>query len=542
MRIQRLSSAVANQIAAGEVIERPASVVKELLENALDAGATMVAVELGFGGLNHIKVSDNGHGIDAEDLPLAIAAHATSKISALNDLYHITTMGFRGEALASIASVSRLTLSSKPAHQAHGMMLSMDEYDYNTQPTPRNQGTTIEVRDLFFNAPVRKTFLKSERIEYQAIELVVKQFALSAPGVALTMKHNGKQTLNLAKVTCEQSRLQRIKKLFGQAFLTDAVYIDETHEHFAIQGWISQHTYQRSQRDRQWIYLNHRLVKDKLLYQAIGQAYQSLLHPGRYASCVLYISIAPDQVDVNVHPTKHEVRFRQPRLVHSMMVSILTQQLRPPVPLLDLVTELQVQPELVLESGSLTTAMAPSGTVLSKDAAWMAINAHFVILNLSTASYLVDMFAVHQHAINAIVYNMDKPWPHRLLLVPIRVDIERSMYASLERCQTDLSLLGIQFDFMAETSLMIRTIPLCLPLLDLGAFFLSIPSPHCDQQDLIRHAIACQSFDAYHMSSNERDALLAYCLQHWDQMNQIHACLRLDLAKCQALCAQGQHV
>ena len=241
MRIHRLSSTVANQIAAGEVIERPASVVKELLENALDAGATVVSVDLGFGGLNHIKVSDNGYGIYADDLPLAIAAHATSKISALNDLYHITTMGFRGEALASIASVARVSISSKPAEQSHGMMLSVEESEIQMQPTPRNQGTTIDVRDLFFNAPVRKTFLKSERLEYQAVEWVVKQFAMSAPKVALSLKHNGKQTLSLPAVTCEQSRLQRIKKLFGQAFLSDAVYLDETHEHFAIQGWISQH-------------------------------------------------------------------------------------------------------------------------------------------------------------------------------------------------------------------------------------------------------------------------------------------------------------
>lgn len=542
MRIHRLSSTVANQIAAGEVIERPASVVKELLENALDAGATAVAVDLGFGGLNHIKVSDNGQGICADDLPLAIAAHATSKISALNDLYHITTMGFRGEALASIASVARVSISSRPAEQSHGMMLSAEESKVQIQPTPRNQGTTIDVRDLFFNAPVRKTFLKSERLEYQAIELVVKQFALSAPLVALSLRHNGKQTLNLPAVTCEKSRMQRIKKLFGQSFLSDAIYIDETHEHFAIQGWISQHQYQRSQRDRQWIYLNHRLVKDKLLHQAIGQAYQSILHPGRYASCILYLFMAPDQVDVNVHPTKHEVRFRQPRLVHSMMVSILSQQLQPvAVPVLTpgaVAEQHAQQSELTLElaSGSLTKKTMPD-MILPNDASWMTINAHFLILKLSPAAYLVDLFTIHQHMMTSMLYELEKPWAHRLLLVPIRVDIDSAKYGLFDRYAADLSDLGIQFDFMSETSLMIRSIPLSVPLLDLSAFFLTIQATESDQNDLIQHVIACQSFDAYHISSIERETLMTYCLHNREKMEQIRACLRLDLDKCQSLCS-----
>ena len=210
LRIHQLSAVVANQIAAGEVIERPASVVKELLENALDSGATTMSIDIGFGGLNHVKVSDNGVGIVADDLPLAIAAHATSKITQLNDLYAITSMGFRGEALASIASISRLSLSSKPFDQEHAMTLFVEGETVRLAPCARTQGTTIDVRDLFFNAPVRKKFLKTPLQEYKAIESIVKRFALSAPAVALTLSHNDKQTLSLPSATCEQTMRLRI--------------------------------------------------------------------------------------------------------------------------------------------------------------------------------------------------------------------------------------------------------------------------------------------------------------------------------------------
>ncbi len=200
LRIQQLPPLVANQIAAGEVIERPASVVKELLENALDAKADAITIEIGYGGLNQIKISDNGVGIIAEDLPLAIAAHATSKIKVLNDLYAIDSMGFRGEALASITSIAKVTISSKPAEQGTAMMLRVQGAQTVISPCARTQGTTIEVTDLFFNAPVRKRFLKSEKLEFQAIETVVKRFALSAPNISLTLKHNGKQVLLLPQL------------------------------------------------------------------------------------------------------------------------------------------------------------------------------------------------------------------------------------------------------------------------------------------------------------------------------------------------------
>jgi len=535
MRIQQLSPSVSNQIAAGEVIERPASVVKELLENALDAGATAISVDLGFGGLNLIKISDNGQGIYAEDLHLAIAAHATSKISQLADLYTITTMGFRGEALASIASVSRMSIYSKPADQTHGMLLKVDEQGIHTHMFARNQGTTIEIRDLFYNTPVRKTFLKSERLEYQAIELVVKQFALSAPHIAITLHHNQKQTLQLPKANCDQSRLRRIKKLFGQAFLNDAVSVHEEHEQFTMQGWISQQAYQRSQRDKQWIYLNNRLIKDKLVLQAIGQAYQELLHPGRYASCILYLTLPPDQVDINVHPTKYEVRFRDPRTIHALIVSGLANRVH---------TQAATLPNIAIEHPILMRAFPTadsSNRVSAENSDWITLNPQFAILRFQNAAYyLIDIVKLQHHYMTLSLQTISYPFPHRALLVPVRIPLETAGDACLEQQRAALLNLGLQFDFIGTQHILIRTMPINFPLLDLERFFLAIQKSTYDQNNLIQQLIACQTSDAYNMSPIERETLVDFCLQHWDSMLSIHACLYLDSATCQHLMRQGR--
>ncbi|MCW0217727.1 MAG: DNA mismatch repair endonuclease MutL, partial [Prosthecobacter sp.] len=339
MRIRQLSAAVANQIAAGEVIERPASIVKELLENAQDAKATAVTIDIGHGGLNQVKISDNGTGILAEDLPLAIAAHATSKLSSLTDLYAITSMGFRGEALASIASITRVSISSKPAEQETGMILQMQGEQQTLLPSARTQGTTIDARDIFYNAPVRKKFLKSERSEFQAIDAVVRRFALGSPAIAITLNHNGKLQLQLPAATDEASRMTRMIKLLGKAFVEQSLLIDARHAGMHLQGRISDLSWQRSQHDKMWVYLNGRMVKDKLIQHAIKQAYEGLLHPGRFPSCLLYLTMEPGEVDVNVHPTKHEVRFQQPRYVHDFIRSQLQATLSVPQPAPDYLFE-----------------------------------------------------------------------------------------------------------------------------------------------------------------------------------------------------------
>ena len=540
MRIRQLSLALANQIAAGEVIERPASVIKELLENALDAKATSIAIEIGFGGLNYMKVSDNGIGICAEDLHLAIAAHATSKIEHVTDLYHITTMGFRGEALASIASVSRMALYSKTADQTHGMMLSTDETGVRLMPFARTQGTTIEVRDLFFNTPVRKTFLKTERMEYQAIELVVKQFALSAPNVALVLSHNGKQTLALPVGHSEQSHLQRVKKLFGQAFLNDVVLVDERYDNMSLKGWLSQRDYQRSQRDRQWVYLNNRLIKDKLVHQAIGQAYLGILHPGRYPSCLLYVSMPPEQVDVNVHPTKHEVRFRESRLVHSTIVSALSNALqRTP----EITEQAQFSPEPMIYSqapiafdvsNKNVSHVSPLDSTLGTLSKWVVLNKAFVMMQLTNgSSYLVDIHDIHQQYLTDLLSSKSLPFLRRPLLVPMTVMITPSAYDVLERYQPLVHEIGIEFDFTSEHTLMIRSLPLDLPQVDITQFFAAIQPLWLEKPALLKCLVACQVFDAYNVLPEEWERLLHYVLKDLEASDDIKAsCRRLDVEQC----------
>lgn len=514
-RIHLLSASVANQIAAGEVIERPASVVKELLENALDAGASVINIDIGFGGLNQVKVSDNGIGVFADDLPLAIAAHATSKISKLNDLYAINSMGFRGEALASIASISRLSIISKPAEQAHAMMMQVEGETMRLSPCARNQGTTIDVRDLFFNAPVRKKFLKTERSEYQAIDAVVKRFALSAPAVALTIKHNDKTTLVLPAAACEQTQLLRIKKLLGSTFVNQAIYLDVERAGMRLHGWISGQDYQRSQHDKQWIYLNRRMVKDKLLNHALKQAYEGVLHLGRHPSCVLYLTIPPNQVDVNVHPTKHEVRFQQPRLVHDLMTSQILAALRNETGVTERVHTEKTQNwavrEVHVDYPSLTTSVIPQ---------WHSLNTHFAIVYLHNEPWFCNVETLHHHRLKAV---LSLPLASRPLLVPVSVVIAKENYSFMEQRRSLLEELGLQCDFASDTRLMVRTIPRLLPSLDIQQFFGSMDST----MELLTHLIMCQSFDARHLSVEDKIDLTTYLQKIPEKFG-----LKLDVTTC----------
>lgn len=474
-RIHQLPPLIANQIAAGEVIERPASVVKELLENSLDAGADAITIEIGYGGLNQIKISDNGTGIVAEDLPLAISAHATSKISNLNDLYAIDSMGFRGEALASIASIAKVSISSKPAEQDTAMMLRVQGTDVSTAPCARSMGTTIDVVDLFFNAPVRKRFLKSEKLEFQAIETVVKRFALSAPGITLTLKHNGKQVLLLPAATSEQAQITRITRILGSAFVKESVFLDVESGNMRLYGWISSANFQRSQNDRQWVYINQRMVKDKLLNHALKQAYDGFLHPGRFPACVLYFTIDNAEVDVNVHPTKHEVRFQQPRLVHDFFTSQLTAALNS--------TQVLNEEERIYEltpyaqSGGAQEVrepypqLEPLGKKLShfaEEFSWVILNNSHILAFIQQQPYVVNLLALQQHALQEQLVQLSLPLASRPLLVPIRYSLPAKN--NVAEWMKQLGKLGIQLELAGEGELLIRTIPLSIPYLDLRLF------------------------------------------------------------------------
>jgi DNA mismatch repair protein MutL len=319
--IHKLSPRLANQIAAGEVVERPASVVKELLENALDAGARKVDLDIEAGGLKKILVRDDGEGIERDDLALALSRHATSKITDLEDLEAVATLGFRGEALASISSVSRLCLSSRTESAAEGWKVSADGREMATEisPAAHNRGTTVEVRDLFFNTPARRKFMRTEKTEFGHLEEVVKRQALSRFDVGFNLRHNQRIVHGLRPAVRPQDREQRVAALCGVPFMENALTIDAEASGLKLWGWVALPTFSRSQADLQYFYVNGRVVKDRLVAHAVKQAYRDVLYSGRHSAFVLYLELDPAIVDVNVHPTKHEVRFRDGRLVHDFI-------------------------------------------------------------------------------------------------------------------------------------------------------------------------------------------------------------------------------
>ncbi|TBW56865.1 DNA mismatch repair endonuclease MutL [Marinobacter halodurans] len=323
--IRLLSPRLANQIAAGEVVERPASVVKELVENALDAGADRVEVDIEQGGVKLIRVRDTGSGIAESDLPLALSRHATSKIVDLEDLEAVASLGFRGEALASISSVSRLSLTSRTEDTDAASRVEVEgrDMDARISPAAHPVGTTVEVRDLFFNTPARRKFLRTEKTEFGHIEECLRRQALARFETGFTLRHNQRaiQSLRPAMTPLDQER--RIGALCGQQFIDNAVVIDAEASGLRLWGWVALPTFSRSQADLQYFFVNHRVIRDRLVAHAVRQAYRDVLYNNRHPAFVLYLELDPANVDVNVHPTKHEVRFRDGRLVHDFIFRTL---------------------------------------------------------------------------------------------------------------------------------------------------------------------------------------------------------------------------
>ena len=326
-RIQQLPNSLINQIAAGEVIERPASVVKEIIENAIDAGATQIDIDIEEGGGKLIRVRDNGCGIHPDDLALAFATHATSKIRNLDDLEHITTLGFRGEALPSIASVAKTTLTSRAEGESSAWRIS-PHLGHAISPAAHPPGTTIEIRDLFYNTPARKKFLKSERTERQHIQQLVQSLALSHDNLTIRLNNHGKPL----GVYGGEGLAARISSVLGDDLLEQALPIDARAADMHLYGWVGLPTSATNQPERQYFYINGRIIRDKIVSHAIRQAYQDMLYHGRHPVYVLYLDIAPEHIDVNAHPAKHEVRFRESRLAHDFLYSSLHHALRGNIP------------------------------------------------------------------------------------------------------------------------------------------------------------------------------------------------------------------
>ncbi|MDO9104033.1 MAG: DNA mismatch repair endonuclease MutL [Methylovulum sp.] len=329
MRIHCLPTQLVNQIAAGEVVERPSSVVKELVENCFDAGARHIHIEIELGGSRLIKIRDDGCGIVKDDLPLALSRHATSKIATLQDLEQVASMGFRGEALPSISSVARLTLVSRVADADCAWRVNADgsETNFDPQPDPHPQGTTVDVRDLFYNTPARRKFLKAEKTEFAHIEMLIKRMALSRFETGFTLVHNQKEVLKLRPAITDVEQQHRVAGICGSAFIENAVQCDFAASGLQLTGWVGLPTFSRSQQDMQFFYVNNRLVKDKLVAHAVKQAYQDVLYQGRHPVFVLYLTLDPALVDVNAHPAKTEVRFREGRLVHDFLFTALHRSL-----------------------------------------------------------------------------------------------------------------------------------------------------------------------------------------------------------------------
>ncbi|WP_010173794.1 DNA mismatch repair endonuclease MutL [Pseudomonas sp. PAMC 25886] len=350
-RIELLSPRLANQIAAGEVVERPASVIKELLENSIDSGAKRIDVDVEQGGVKLLRVRDDGSGISSDDLPLALARHATSKIRDLEDLERVMSLGFRGEALASISSVARLTLTSRTRDADQAWQVETEGRDMapRVQPAAHPVGTSVEVRDLFFNTPARRKFLKAEKTEFDHLQEVIKRLALARFDVAFHLRHNGKTILSLHEAHDDAARARRVSAICGGGFLEQALPIEIERNGLRLWGWVGLPTFSRSQADLQYFFVNGRAVRDKLVAHAVRQAYRDVLFNGRHPTFVLFFEVDPSVVDVNVHPTKHEVRFRDGRMVHDFLYGTLHRALG------------DVRPDDQLSAPIVTAIVRPTG-------------------------------------------------------------------------------------------------------------------------------------------------------------------------------------
>jgi len=522
MPIQVLPSQLVNQIAAGEVIERPASVVKELLENSIDAGAQGVEVDIEQGGKQRIRVRDDGTGIQQAELSLALSRHATSKIASLQDLEQISSLGFRGEALPSIASVSRLQLSSRTASADSGWTVRGDGSDQSleTAPVAHTPGTTVDVRDLFFNTPARRKFLRTETTEFRHIEDVVRRIALSCFPVAFRLQHNQRTVFHLPGAHTHEQQQRRVAELCGKAFVEQAIYIQHAAAGLSLHGWVAQPTFSRSQADLQFFYVNNRMVRDKLVSHAIRQAYQDVLFHGRHPAYVLFLEIDPASVDVNAHPTKHEVRFRDSRLVHDYLFRTLHEalaQLRPasdqPLPqparsldALRLTTakgEVPLQGRMSLgvqEQVSRYAALHPQAAVLPFESAAAAVavpmpdefplgfalaqlHGVYILAQNRGGLVLVDMHAAHERITYEGLKSAEQGEGIRMqpLLVPVSLDVSQREADICERRQDWFATLGFEIDRLGPERVMVRQVPALLREADVATLVRDVLS------DLLEH-------------------------------------------------------
>jgi len=511
MTIKCLDSQLANQIAAGEVVERPASVVKELIENSLDAGATQLQIDIEKGGAQLIRVRDNGSGIAKDELNLALARHATSKVACLDDLTAIKTFGFRGEALASISAVSRLTLSSrvKTAEAGWQVKAAGREPDVQSQPIAHPVGTTVEVRDLFFNTPARRKFLRTEKTEFGRIDELVKRLALSHFDLHITLTHNSRKILQCRAATAPQQQEARVASLCGKEFLQHALHVETVTAGLRLSGWIAEPTFSRSQADLQYCYVNQRIVRDKIISHAVRQAYQDVLYQNRQPAYVLFFELDANLVDVNVHPTKHEVRFRESRLVHDFIFHALHNAIAHTQPHsahgvdpavhghsekrhipqhtrvhTERPSQNHIQENLAFYQSSASPSAPQSETaVIDIDMpavenkpipplgyALAQLHGVYIVAENAEGLVLVDMHAAHER----ITYERMKQQWHaegivtQALLVPVTVELSSTEAACADERVALFNELGLGIERLGPQTLIVRDVPVLLQAADIA--------------------------------------------------------------------------
>ena len=516
--IRLLDPRLANQIAAGEVVERPASVVKELVENSLDAGARRIDLEVEDGGVKLIRVRDDGSGIAKDDLPLALSRHATSKIAELSDLESVASLGFRGEALASISSVSRLCLSSATEDAESAWAARSEGRDMSAvlEPVAHPRGTTVEVRDLFFNTPARRKFLRTEKTEFGHLDEVMKRQALGRFDVGFSLRHNGRAVHSLKPAASQLEQERRLGAVCGPAFMENALFIDRSAIGLRLWGWVALPGFSRSQADLQHFYVNGRYIRDRLVAHAVRQAYRDVLFHGRHPAFVLYLELDPALVDVNVHPTKHEVRFRDGRSVHDFIFRTLHKTLadvRPDTvaqnaalpgntaePLRDMPQQQSAMPLREAEGGAPSTAPTPpmhSGGYQSQNAfapgrvadqvpayqrlqepmgehadaeipplgyALAQLKGVYILAENAEGMVLVDMHAAHER----ITYERMKAAREgeglrsQPLLVPQSLAVSEREADCAEQHAAVFSELGLSVERASTESLVVRELPVML--------------------------------------------------------------------------------
>ncbi len=528
MRIHNLPSQLINQIAAGEVVERPASVIKELVENSLDAGATRIDVDIEQGGLRLMRVRDNGHGIHPDDLALALSRHATSKIATLEDLEQVVSMGFRGEALPSIASVSRFTLTSHCRDIEQAWRIDSDGATVSAAaPAAHPIGTTIEVHDLFFNTPARRKFLRSEKTEFGHVEEMVRRIALSRFDVEFNLRHNERAVCRLRGGQQISDSEQRVAELCGTDFLANAFRIEHAATGLRLHGWIAAPTFSRSQPDRQYFFVNGRMVRDKLAGHAVRQAYHDVLYHGRHPAFVLYFELDPARVDVNAHPAKSEVRFRDSRLVHDFLFYTVHEaltsaragnaELAPPTMLpatpyspqtfphstnygggqqhaIDLSVREQMHTYAALHAapGTSIAPTAEQAAVPPLGYALAQLHGIYILAENAAGLVLVDMHAAHER----ITYERLKAaqsgasMQAQPLLVPVSVAVSAREADAAETQVEWFTQLGFEIDRTGPQQLRVRQVPALLAQADIPSLLRDVLA------DLLAHGSSVRVAEA----------------------------------------------